>query len=410
MKISHRLLTLFVWVIFLVTRLLIWTNPPQEFSQIIYVYMPYAHLWASGELPYLNQWYEYPPLTIPFFYLPHLIDMSTINHWYHLNYSDAYKVVLTLTDSAIFVMIWTALKKFKASHAGIVVSLIYYSLTTLKAHSFIYDSFDLLFAAAMIVAFVGPILWKRRGTFIGWIGYMAGIAIKYVNGPLGLVQAFVQRDNIKKLVIEVVFAGILIWILPLMYFRSSMLVTFEYHKIRGLQIESFPATLTRTINQWTRSEDVVEIAKAYDIAGPVSKQVGKIFKVIFPISLIIYMIFSIYLLQKSNRSLASKMSIWIALGYICVFMITSPVLSTPYLLWHIPFVALLPTENIRRKKWIMTVSFLIIFAGMTYFPNISLGFLTSHIWIGWFKTFGFGLILLWTIREMLSYGHRSLAK
>lgn len=382
--------------IFLLTRLYIWNNPPTDFTQIIYVYMPYAHLWAEGYIPYLKQVYEYPPLTIPFFYIPHLIDMATNHQWYHINYSDAYKLILTSVDIAIFALIWKTLKKLNTSKTVFITSLLYYSLVTAKANHFIYDSFDLIFAVALMLAVVAPLLWQRRGTFWGWFGFMAGVAIKYVNAPLGLLMVIQQCHSFKKLVVEGLIATLLIWGIPVAVFRSSMMVTFEYHKQRGIQIESIPATLVRTIDQWTHSERAVEVAKAYDIQGPVSTQVGKIFKIIFPVSLLVYVTSAGFYLWKLKYKDTFVPMMWITLGYISLFMIVSPVLSTPYLLWHIPFVALLPTKKLSQKLSLVIPSFIIIAAGMTAIPNVAFGPLTLHIWIGWIKVVGFSW-MLWQV-------------
>lgn len=199
---------LLVWALFFVTRGIIWVYRPVQFTEIIYSYMPYAHLWAGGTKPYLQQWYEYPPATIPLFYLPHIIDMATNHHWYHLDYLVSYRGLLLLIDVVLFWLMSTVLKKSKASSTEYVVSLSYYALVTAKTNHFIYDSMDLTFTFAMFVAAVAPILWKNRGWLIGWLGYFLAIALKYVNAPIGLMYAAFERKNIRRLMIELAIAGL----------------------------------------------------------------------------------------------------------------------------------------------------------------------------------------------------------
>jgi hypothetical protein len=326
--------------------------------------------------------------------------MATNHQWYHVNYSDAYKGILTLTDVGIFSMIWILLKRLRTRKDVIVVSLLYYSLITAKANHFIYDSFDLLFIAAIVLGLVAPLFWKRRGSLISWISYMAALALKYVNGPLGLLMAVTERKSWKKLIIEGLIATLLIWGLPVAYFRSSLLVTFEYHKQRGLQIESAPATLVRTIDVWTKSEHAAEVAKAYDIQGPISTQVARIFKLVFPLSLITYILATSIYLWKRERTNTTVSMIWITLGYIALFMIVSPVLSTPYLLWHIPLVAMIPAKTLQQKLLLITPSLMVVILGMTPIPNIPFGPLPLHIWIGWAKVIGFSLILVQVYRHL----------
>ncbi len=142
-KIDLKILIIFLF--FLLTRVYIWLTPPPQFTEIIYSYMPYAHLWASGVKPYLEQWYEYPPLTIPLFYIPHLIDTATNNFNWHIRYLPAYKGILTAVDVSIFLLVYLTLRKQKIKDSVITICLLYYSIATAKAHHFIYDSMDLAF-------------------------------------------------------------------------------------------------------------------------------------------------------------------------------------------------------------------------------------------------------------------------
>lgn len=394
------LLTLCVWSLFVVTRLVIWVYRPVTFTEIIYSYMPYAHLWAGGTKPYLQQWYEYPPATIPLFYLPHVIDMATNHHWYHLNYLISYRGSLLLIDIVLFWLMSKVLQKSKVPPIMYVMSLGYYALVTAKANHFIYDSMDLTFTFSMFVAAIAPILWKRRGWFVGWLGYFLAVALKYVNAPLGLMYAAFERKNIRKLVIELLITGLLIWGLPLALFRSSLLVSFVYHQQRGLQVESVPATITSTINRFTHTEHFAEVYKNYDIQGPVSIQVKRVFDILFPISLLIFGIWSTFRIFHCKEKDADKLRLWVTLGYITLFMLTAKVLSTPFLLWHIPFIVVLPITSLKQKVPMMLASAAVIVASMTSIPDLPIGIFSIHLLIGWIRVIAFGYLFIRSVKAI----------
>src|SRR3989339_602912 len=123
------ILSILLIALYIISRIYIWRSGPVSFTEIIFSYMPYAHLWASGQRPYLDQWYEYPPATIPLFYIPHVIDRGTLKYpAIHLDYLQSYRGILLLVDIGVFVMIWKVLRKQKAKVSIFAGGLVYYIL------------------------------------------------------------------------------------------------------------------------------------------------------------------------------------------------------------------------------------------------------------------------------------------
>lgn len=381
--------------LFGLTRYLIWIYRPAEFTEIIYSYMPYAHLWASGTIPYLTQWYEYPPATIPLFYLPHLIDMKTLAYEWHIHYLTAYRAIMLLIDAGIFGLIYAFLKKFKVGKGIFVSALMFYSLSTLKAHNFIYDSMDLAFAGAMVLAVAVP--WLKPsfgGGLIGWIGYFLAAGLKLINIPLGLVYAGLERRDIKLLALKVILAGAMVWLLPLAFFRSSLSVMLVYHAQRGLQVESVPAQAAALINRVTKSEKYEEKFKNYDITGPVSSQIKRGFDWLFPLAILVYIVWGTKTAWNSKAQHQPRLKLSLTIGYVYCFMLFSKILSTPFLLWQLPLLALYPFNSLKRQWIFLLPAAIMIGISMTKIPNIPLGILNLHLLIGLVRS---GLIayLLW---------------
>jgi hypothetical protein len=426
-------------VFFLVSRAYIWVFKPPEFSEIIYSYMPYAHLWDSGVRPYLDQWYEYPPATVPLFYVPHLIDKATHGTPWHFNYSNAYRGILLLVDCGLFWLIWKTLRRFNVSSTVFTLGLIYYILATSKANHFIYDTMDLTFAAAMIVGVVAPVIWKGRfDTFFSWFGFFLATALKYVNAPLAPLYALLELPELKlaslkhqpldwghlgyelveyihqtlktrglKLVISVLAAALLVWGAPLALYRSSLQVSFVYHQLRGLQIDSAPAIVVRTLNAFTKSEKAIEVYKNYEISGPLSTQALAISNIVFPLALAAFLLFSVFLIWRSRlqTQTATLLRIWLTFGFILVFMLTAKVLSRPFLLWHVPFVALFPFKNWKWQLTFMTPSLIILVTTLSKAPDWEVGIFPLPLLVGWVRVLCFAYLLgMWLLysRQLLN--------
>lgn len=394
--------------LFIITRLFIWVYRPIEFTEIIYSYMPYAHLWAEGTRPYLEQWYEYPPLTIPLFYLPHLIDYVTLNSFLHFSYLQAYRGEILVIDVALFILVWQALIKLKTKSAIKWLALSYYCLTTAKANHFIYDSMDWVFASALTLSVAPPLIFnfvnkKKLKPLLDklqtWLGYWLAVGLKLLNAPLGLPLLILDRKK-KHHWLAMILAGGLVWGLPILLYRSSLAVMFVYHSMRGLQVDSFAAIVVRTINSFTHTESIIEIYKNYEMVGPVTAQALKLMSVIFPLSLIAYVIWISYqawhLIDDEHKKTSFKISF--TFGFIILLMLVSKVLSRPFMLWHIPLLVLLPVKTIKQQLKFLIPSALAVIVTLSPVPDVDMGIFRTallvgvvrslcFLWlfIGWFK-------------------------
>jgi len=382
-------------VIYLISRLFIWVFRPQAFSEIIYSYMPYAHLWASGTKPYLEQWYEYPPVTIPLFYIPHIIDRETRETPFHLNYLQSYRGLLLIVDLLLFGLIWKTLQKQKVALPIFITAVLYYIGVTTKAHHFLYDTMDLTFAASLTLAAAAPvILSAKTASFFSWLGTFLAIGLKYVNAPLIPIYALLERQNWKRLMVSGFIAFALVWALPLSLFRSSLSVSLVYHDMRGIQVDSAAAILLRTIDQFTQSERIIEIYKNYEVTGPLTDQAKSVMKLLFPASLLIYVAIACWLVLKVTHKRSQFLRIHLTLGYILLFMLTGKVLSTPFLLWHIPLLAIYPFTSLKRQLSFLVPSAIIIFVSMTQVSNDLIGIFPIPLIVGWIRTLAFGFLFI----------------
>lgn len=411
---ARRYWFVLIWIVFILTRGYIWWERPLEFTEIIYSYMPYAHLWASGTTPYLEQWYEYPPLTIPLFYLPHVVDMATLGweSWSgHINYLQAYRGLMMLIDIALFGLVWQSLRRWKARTSVTVTALLYYCLLTAKAHDFIYDTMDWAFAAALALSVAPALLAPRVAAskdaatsllaarwitdLQNWLGYWLAIGLKLMNGPLGLPLAIVERRRWRANWPALVLAGGLVWGVPLLLYRSSLQVMLVFHQLRGLQVDSFTAIIVRTINSFTHTESIIEVYKNYETAGPLTTSALAILDKVFILALVGFVGWATWQAWhwRANRH-PELFKLSVTFGYIILLMIISKVLSRPFMLWHVPLLAMIPFKDLKSQLRFLVPSSIAVAVTLSAIPDFPVGPFRVALFVGIIRSLAYVWLLV----------------
>jgi hypothetical protein len=173
-------------------------------------------------------------------------------------------------------------------------------------------------------------------------------------------------------------------------------VSLVYQNIRGIQIDSVPAIILRTVNVYTKSEHVIEIYKNYEIAGPITDQAKTIEKYFFPASIGLFLLASCYYIWKHPELDANWSRIHFTVGYILIFFLTGKVLSTPFLLWQIPLFALYPFKRVKHQLFFLVISSLSIFVTMTRTSDDAILMIPIPLIMGWIRTLSFlTLFIVW---------------
>ena len=385
------------WIgVFLVSRIVMFWLHPTQFSEIVYSYMPFAHLWASGVMPYREQWYEYPPATIPLFYIPHLIDRQTHGKPWHLNYSLSYRAELFVIDIALFWLILHTLHRWRVKPKQRALALGTYLILGIKAHDFWFDTMDLPVAAALLF---GVTAWT-------WGGQWLATALKLINAPLIPLLAAVaaRREPWWRVAAKVALAGVLVWGVPIVLFRTSLSVTLVYHQLRGLQVDSVPAMLVRTANLWTKSERVIEVYKNYEMAGPVTDVVLQVVRITFPLAILNWLLVTYWRVRKRELDASAAWPAYLTLGYLLIFLLSGKVLSRPFLLWLPPLYTILPFVSVRQQLRHLFPLTIALFSTLSWAPNWQLGVVPFPLLIGWIRT----ICLVWLLVEWWRLGEPKL--
>lgn len=370
-----------IWLLFFTSRLFIWQFPP-DFTDVMYSYYHYARIWSEGYTPYLKHLFEYPPANIILFYVPRIIDQASV-----IDYPTIYRFIIFLVDLMIFYLAIKTLKKLKLKKNIIYPALIYYLLAITKAKDFVYDSMDLVFISGLFLSLIIIKLkkesWKTR--FLSWFFFWLATAFKYITFPLAIPYLLMRKNkNFKREVLAGLFSFLAVWGLPLIIFRTSLSVSFVYHLKRGFQVESVPANIIRLINSWTKTESYIEVFKNYDITGPVTARLAPFLSLLFLLTMVGFLVYSIKKSLALSRNLKNeyKEKLKLALIYIFLFLLTGKVFSTPFHLWIPPLLTVYPFKSSKKQILITLTSFFMIAISMTPIPNLKFFIFDVHTAIG----------------------------
>ena len=367
MKFKKYLWLIVVLLGFFISRFYILQNPPPYYSDVNHDYQRYANMWRGGLTPYLKHFYEYPPATLPVLYFPLMVDQWGIGQYYQ-----NYRVQIFVLDFLIFLFILKIISKLKTSKLSKALSLSFYLIAPVIAKDFFYEGLNLIFIGFLSIA-IGLTLLKSQKNLIQrtmfWSFFWLSTSIKFMSAPLLAPFAYLKKLKLWQEIKAFTLGFLIIWALPLVIFRSSLAVMFVFHARRALKYASFPSFIVETINYWTQSEERFNQAPDFQLMGPVSMQAEKIVSIVFPLSILLVLIYSVWQIIKPNlkkiKPSLEKLffiknfslnhldpytfSLKINLVYIFTIFLTGKVFSQPFHIWFIPLIALYPFKSLKKQ-------------------------------------------------------------
>ena len=338
-----RGLLVLVWLGFFLSRVYILFNPPPSYSDVFHDYRRYAQMWSSGITPYFKHLYEYPPLTLPFLYLPQWLDLHGIGHYY-----ENYRLQIFFLDLLIFIIFLKTILKSKTMPAVKYISLSFYLAAPVIAKDFFYEGIDWVFISAFVM---GIIYFSRRLIF--WVLFWLSTAIKLLTAPLALL--FIKKDWR-----QMVLGFLLVWGLPLVIFRSSLGVIWVYNNQRGIKYAAFPSFVVETVNYFTHTETRRNEPPDFELQGPVSRAAEKAIAVIWPLSVLLVLLYG---WKIQHVTFAGRIKI--SLVYFLTTFFTAKIFSQPFHLWLIPLVSLYPFKSVKRQLLMMSLVLLLLIVDTT---------------------------------------------
>jgi Glycosyltransferase family 87 len=355
------------------------------------IYFKYSTNLLKGQLPYLDFNLEYPPLALLAFVLPRI---ATLGRSYYL-YLVLFMIENVVLSTANALLLLRLMDVLNYSQHRKTLALLFYALFALIISPVLlwrYDLFPTLFTVLALLAVIS--------NYPALAGIVLGLGIAAKLYPVFTAYYFANKAyrSLLNLWVGTVSAVALIFIPFFITTQGKVFSFLTYHKERGLQIESLPAAFISLAHNWGLIEiTTINSYGSRNIVSPLDDTVLKLLPWLLILTYGVMLIACLYRFREDRfQSDLVKFNSLVAytLMPLLLFIINNKVFSTQYIVWLIPFAALLKPRQAGLMLAICITTF--IFMSYPKFPHLDYG---KILWLNLRNT----LILGFTVWIFLEY-------
>ena len=317
-------------------------------TEVIRDRFPDADQLFNGDIPIT----EYPPLSLIFFVIPRIFFSDSFG--YNIGYVI---MIFVITIIGLHLMRRTA----ESLNMNPVWAMTIYSVLIALLLEYVADRYDIIPAVMTLASFYFFINKKMPVAFIILALAMMTKLYPAILLPIYLIIYMVERDWKGFATGTVWFLiGAAVVALPCLLIEPDLIMGFMgYHSVRPLEIDSFAATLIYPFSLfgltdvWIQASTDAGSYGSDNLRGPLCDAVAPW---LTPIMMVLIVLFILwygnvrYRLEKvDERAFVLSAAIFISL---MIFILVGKVLSSQYIIWVVPFLALsLLLMKDHKLKW-----------------------------------------------------------
>jgi len=317
-------------------------------TEVIRDRFPDADQLFNGDIPIT----EYPPLSLIFFVIPRIFFSDPFG--YNIGYVI---MIFVITIVGLHLMRRTA----ESLNMNPVWAMTIYSVLIALLLEYVADRYDIIPAVMTLASFYFFINKKMPAAFIILALAMMTKLYPAILLPIYLIIYMVERDWKGFATGTVWFLiGAAVVALPCLLIEPDLIMGFMgYHSVRPLEIDSFAATLIYPFSLfgltdvWIQASTDAGSYGSDNLRGPLCDAVAPW---LTPIMMVLIVLFILwygnvrYRLEKvDERAFVLSAAIFISL---MIFILVGKVLSSQYIIWVVPFLALsLLLMKDHKLKW-----------------------------------------------------------
>ncbi len=331
-------------------------------------YFPYAEKAVRDRaVPYRDFPVEYPILSLPAFVLPYLVTSDPGR------YRAGFGIEMMLCDGALLWLMAVEVSRREGTDR-VASRLAWTCLSVLGLGALMIARYDLY---PTLLTFGGALLWAGGRPLAGGVVLGLGALVKIfpaiVAGP-AFVRAFPSRSALRGAVGAIAAAAIGLALWGVLVGRG-MIASFTYHTERSFEMGTVYAGVFGVLAKITGSELRFEyLHSSMEIASPWAARWARLALPLQAATLL-------FVLWRARRAAAEE---WPRFGAaaLLAFIVTGKVLSPQYLIWILPFLAVMEGPSGRRARAVflaccLVTAFVFPWAqyGMTKLHPLALGLL-----------------------------------
>ena len=279
-----------------------------------------------GEIPYLDFFIEYPPGSLLAFVPPALFSSNRVD------YTTLFAIEMALTAVAALILMALTARRLGGPWAYVIPTLTF-AAAALVLHNLILARYDVVVTLTLALSTLCVVLGGRY-MLLAYASLGFGAAAKLVPALATLPLATLRRGAARG---YAAFFGVmaLFFAPPLLLASEGLIKSFTYQADRGLQVESFAASVLLKLG-WVRRTTfdygAIEVrGRGVEFASSLS----------LPLTALLLLITALALYREYRRGrLGVEHYPRYAAALILAFILGSRVLSPQYMLWLLPLVPL----------------------------------------------------------------------
>ncbi len=349
-------------------------------------YFRYARLTLDGKVPYRDFRVEYPPLSLPLFLAPKLVSRDVAC----FRVAFAIEMLVCNAGTVLIAALWVERTQ---GRARVLPALAWYTLFFLILSRLVVRRYD---AAPMLIGFGASVWWFTSRGALGGLAAAVGTLMKIYPALVALVAAAgdLARPRMERCKGVIAFSlasllGIAAWL----YLGGVRGVSesLAYQLGRGFEYGSLYSGVQMLVAKALGAEIAIE--RDHAAWSSITPWSSRLITVVFPIQLAACLVVCGMYLRRGMRE-----GVRYTGAAVLAFIVTGKVFSPQYLIWLIPYVAVLEGQIARRGRWIFAAG-----CAATLLAPASLNLLSrTSLWV----IVGFNLknaIFLWLL-ALLTFG------